>query len=202
MELTLKDLQKELIELRKEIELLKLNKETKCLKKKLEIGDTFSIAGLEWKILDITEKGYVCLAEKLENEMKFDSNSNDWKSSDLRNYLNGAFLEKIAVEIGEENIISFERDLLSLDGQNEYGVCEDKVSLLNVDEYRKYRNLIPNVKEYWWWLITPDSTKSNGDSRWVRVVHPSGLIVNVGCNSGLGVRPFCIFASAIFESEE
>lgn len=202
MGLTLKDLQKDLIELRKEIELLKLNKETKCLKKKLEIGDTFSIAGLEWKILDITEKGYVCLAEKLENEMKFDSNSNDWKSSDLRNYLNGAFLEKIAVEIGEENIISFERDLLSLDSQNEYGVCEDKVSLLNVDEYRKYRNLIPNAKEYWWWLITPDSTKSNGDSRWVRVVLPSGDFSLSSYRSVEGVRPFCIFASEIFESEE
>lgn len=201
MSLTLKDLQEQINKLQDEIKSLKQKVISKTVKKKLAIGDTFELAGLKWKILDITEKGYMCLAERLEKTMKFDSSCNDWKSSDLRNYLNTEFYKKIVEVIGAENIIPFERDLLSLDGQTEYGTCEDKVSLLSVDEYRKYRNLIPNEK-YWWWLITPDSTKCNKDSTWIRVVSSSGYIYSYDYISDYGVRPVCIFSSSIFESEE
>ena len=170
------------------------------LGKKLGVGDTFELLGLKWKILSITESGYKCLAEKLEDSMQFGSN-NDWKESHIRKYLNGEFMEKLSAEVGEENIIPFERNLLSLDGQTEYGVCEDKVSLLTFDEYRENRALIPNA-DYWWWLITPDSTACNGDETWVRVVSPSGYIDDDIFNYFFGVRPVCIFSSSIFESEE
>ena len=103
--------------------------------------------------------------------------------------------------VGEENIIEFERDLLSLDGQTEYGTCMDKVSLINVDEYRKFRCLIPNTGE-WWWTITPDSTKCNNDTAWIAVVSPSGDFNGDIYLNYYGVRPFCIFSPSIFESEE
>ena len=171
----------------------------------LQVGDTFELAGLNWKILEITDKGYVCLADKLEERMQFDSSCNDWKTSSLRDYLNTEFYKQLADVVGQENIIPFKRDLLSMDGQTEYGNCEDKVSLLTVDEYRKYRAHIPNTDDYWWWMITPDSTKCNDDTICVRVVSPSGGVDNnncISCNRNSGVRPFCIFSSAIFESEE
>ena len=175
-----------------------LKQELKNLKK----GDTFVIAGLEWKIIDVTEKGYMCLASELEERMLFDRNSNDWKESSLRKYLNEELYKEIADEIGEENIISFERNLLSLDGQTEYGTCEDKVSLLTFDEYRQNRALIPNTDDYWWWLLTADSTKCNGDNTWVTVVSPDGNVNYYSCYYGRGVRPVCILKSNIFESEE
>ena len=199
--LTMRMLQNQINELKEEIASIKCNSRINIISKKLGVGDTFSLAGLEWTILDITDKGYICLAEKLEDNMKFDAFCNNWQSSDLRNYLNTKLFKKLADEIGEESIISFERDLLSLDGQTEYGKCEDKVSLLNVDEYRKYRSLIPNAN-YWWWLITPDSTKCNDDSKYVAVVSPSGSVRIVSYDNYYGVRPFCIFDSSIFESEE
>ena len=174
----------------------------KVFKLNAGIGDTFEVLGLAWKVIDITDKGYLCLAERLKDGMKFDTSCNDWKISDLRNYLNTEFYRQLAEEIGEENIVPFERDLLSLDGQTEYGVCEDKVSLLTIDEYRKYRRHIPNTEDYGWWTITPDSTKCNKDTTWVRVVSSSGGIVGGYCYGRYGVRPFCIFSSAIFESEE
>ena len=168
--------------------------------KKLNIGDVFELIGLKWTILNVTEKGYMCLADRLENSMRFGLN-NDWKESGIRKYLNGEFADKIAAEIGAEKVIEFERDLLSMDGQTEYGSCTDKVSLLNVDEYRKYRKHIPNT-DYWWWMITPDSTPCNNDEDWIRVVAPSGDICNNICGNSFGVRPVCIFSSSIFESEE
>jgi len=197
--LTMKDLQNQINELKAELSEIKKEK-IPTIKKKFEIGDTFELAGLNWKILDVTEKGYVCLADKLEDESKFDSDSNDWKESSLRSYLNGEFLETLCEEIGKENILSFERDLLSLDGLDEYGKCEDYVSVLNVDEYRKYRKHILKT-DYYWWLLTADSVKSNVDNRWVSVVHPSGLIGRNVCYDYDGVRPVCIFSSSIFELE-
>ena len=201
--LTMKKLQEQIDFLKEEVARIKSSgKNTRIVPVGLKTGDTFELAGLDWKILNITENGYMCLADKLEEHMKFDSSCNNWQASDLRNWLNVDFFKKLSEVVGEENIIPLERDLISLDGQTEYGICEDKVSLLTVDEYRKYRKLIPNTDDCWWWTITPDSTKCNGDSRWVRVVHPSGDVVYGDYGGSRGVRPFCIFSSSIFESGE
>lgn len=170
--------------------------------KSLGIGDTFELAGLTWKILDITDQGYMCLADRLDVNKEFDSDCNNWQSSDLRNYLNADFYKKLSETVGEDKIIPFERDLLSLDGQTEYGICEDKVSLLTVDEYRKYRSLIPNTDEYWWWLVTPWSTPCNDYETIVTVVSSSGDVSGGGNVGAGGVRPLCIFSFVIFESEE
>ncbi len=199
--LTMKILQDQINELKNEVAILKSEKIVSKIPSGLKIGDTFKIAGLDWKIIDITDKGYSCLCEMLEEEMKFDDSSNDWRSSGLREYLNGDFLKKISDEVGAENIVKFERDLLSLDGQTEYEKCEDFISLLTVDEYRKYRSLIPN-EENWWWLVTPWSTPCNDYEYSVTVVASSGNFGNWGCNYDFGVRPFCIFSPSIFESEE
>lgn len=168
--------------------------------KGLKIGDGFELADVNWKILDITDAGYMCIGDSFGNKI-FDTNSNNWNKSSLRAYLNGKFYKKVSKEIGEDNIVAFKRDLLSLDGQEEYGETDDFVSLLTVDEYRKYRKFIPNIDE-WWWLITPWSTPCNNYKSTVAVVSPSGCIGNFNRNDNLGVRPFCIFSSSIFESEE
>lgn len=201
MALTMKSLQEQINELRNEVAVLKAVEKTRKIPAGLSAGDTFKLAGLTWTILDITDKGYMCLADRLEDSMKFDSESNNWVGSQLREYLNTEFIEKITNEIGEENIIAFNRNLLSLDGQDEYGNCEDTVSLLTVDNYRKYRSFIPNTDD-WWWLATPWSTKRNSYEYSVAVVSPSGSIISCRCNYNYGVRPFCIFSSEIFESED
>ena len=198
-ELTLEELQQQFNDLKKRVNILEDNS-----KRKIDVepkaGNQFELAGLKWKILDVLDLGCMCLAEKSEL-MRFDPDINDWRISELRQHLNSDLLEKIENEIGEENVIKFERDLLSVDGQNQYRACKDKVSLLTLDEYRKYRSLIPN-EEYYWWLLTPWSTGCNGYSLGVAVVLPSGCIGNDSCNSSRGVRPVCIFSPSIFESKE
>lgn len=202
MTLTMKSLQEQINELRNEVAVLKAVEKTRKIPAGLSAGDTFKLAGLTWTILDITDKGYMCLADRLEDSMKFDSESNNWVGSQLREYLNTEFIKKIADEIGEENIVSFNRNLLSLDGQDEYGSCGDKVSLLTVDDYRKYRSFIPNTDNYWWWTCTPWSTKRNGYKSSVVVVSLVGNFSNDDCYYDYGVRPFCIFSSELFESED
>ena len=168
--------------------------------KGLKIGDEFELADINWKIIDITDAGYMCIGDSL-GDKKFDENSSDWNESSLREYLNNEFYEKIAREVGRENIISSKRNLLSLDGQTEYGESDDFVSLLTVDEYRKYRKLIPNTGD-WWWLVTPWCTPCNEYSKTVTVVSSSGSISKDYCYYYDGVRPVCIFSSSIFESED
>lgn len=187
-----------------ENELSRLNKEFADYKKKYigtpEIGKVIELAGMDWLILDKTEKGYFAILNGFdEKERTFDSTSNNWITSKLRNELNARFLKKITDELGKDAVIEFDRDLLSMDGQTEYGHCKDKISFLTVDEYRKYRKLLPNMDK-WWWLLTPWSTPVNDFSITNTVVSPSGSFDHYYCISVFGVRPACIFSSSIFES--
>lgn len=187
-----------------ENELSRLNKEFADYKKKYigtpEIGKVIELAGMDWLILDKTEKGYFAILNGFdEKERTFDSTSNNWITSKLRNELNARFLKKITDELGKDAVIEFDRDLLSMDGQTEYGHCKDKISFLTVDEYRKYRKLLPNMDK-WWWLLTPWSTPVNDFSTTNTVVSPSGFVLNYDYDFSLGVRPVCIFSSSIFES--
>lgn len=197
-ELTLEALQQQFNDLKKRVSILEGNS-----KRKIDVepkaGNQFKLAGLKWKILDVLDSGCMCLAEKSELT-RFDPDINDWRISEPRQHLNSDLLEKIENEIGEENVIKFERDLLSVDGQNQYRTCKDKVSLLTLDEYRKYRSLIPN-EEYYWWLLTPWSTPRNGYYKWMAVVVPSGNVVYGVCRNSFGVRPVCIFSPSIFAKE-
>lgn len=181
-----------------------LNKAYEQLRKKYqkpEVGNTVEVAGIKWLVLDKLEKGYLVISEDFYGEDKaFDNSKNDWKTSSLRNYLNTKLRNEIEEDVGQDALVKFDRDLTSMDGQTEYGICEDYVSIITFDEYRKYRNLLPNTGEYWW-TLTPDSTTCNDDSRWVRVVSPRGYFLNYFCRSDIGVRPVCIFSSSIFESE-
>lgn len=182
-----------------------LNEVFEQLRKKYQkpgIGKTIEVAGIKWLVLDKLEKGYFAISEDFYGrDREFDDNSNDWKSSDLRNELNTDLRKKIESELGTDSLVEFERNLLSLDGQTEYGTCRDYVSLISVDEYRKYRKLLPNTNK-WWWTLTSDSTACNNDDIFVRVVSPSGGISSVNYDYGIGVRPVCIFSSSIFESCE
>lgn len=185
--------------------LKKLNEAYEQLKEKYqkpEIGKTIEVAGIKWLVLDKLEKGYLVISDEFYGKSReFDTDCNNWDSSDLRQELNTELRRKIEEAVGEGGLLKFTRDLLSMDGQTEYGSCEDYVSLISVDEYRKYRKLLPNTGE-WWWTLTADSTKCNDDTSYIRVVSPSGNINDDDYSNGGGVRPVCIFSSSIFESYE
>lgn len=195
----IKDFEKKLKQLCAEFDELK--DAMKKQKNKIQtptIGGELEIAGIKWTVLDHLEEGFLCIGESI-GDRKFGKNNN-WKHSEIRAFLNLEFCDKIENAISAE-LPQFKRNLLTLDGQDEYGTCMKKISMITVDEYRKYRKLLPNTGK-WWWTITPDSTACNGDERFVRVVSPSGYVSNGRYYFSRGVRPLCIFPSNIFESEE
>lgn len=168
----------------------------------IEVGKTKTIAGTEFIILDKVDEGILCLSKDfVYRNTQFDSNSNNYANSKIRNMLNTEFLAKLADAIGEENIISTEIDLMSDDGLDDYGKVTDKVGLLTADMYRKYNRIIEKYPvDDWWWLSTPWSTPHRGWKFAVRVVSGDGALGIDSCNYDIGVRPFCIFSPSIFES--
>lgn len=164
-----------------------------------EIGETREIAGMKWIILDKLPQGYLALAAESVENKQFGSN-NDWKESAIRTYLNEEMAEQIEAAIGT-TLPEFRRDLFSLDGQTEYGACMDKISVITVDEYRKYRKHIPNG-DICVWTCTPWSTRCNDDEIWVAVICPSGSISNYRHIINYGFCPLCIFPFEIFEPKE
>lgn len=135
------------------------------------------------------------------SDKKFGENS-DWKTSPVRELLNGEYYDRIAAVVGEDAIIPFERDLTSLDGLDDYGTCVDKISLLTAAEYAKYHKILGLMSNYpdWWWTITPYSTPSNDYSRGVCYVRSFGALGWGGCGYGGGVRPFLILDSSTLVS--
>ncbi len=106
-------------------------------------------------------------------------------------------MKKITDELGEDAVIEFDRDLLSLDGQTEYGHCKDRISLLTVDEYRKYRKLLPNMPK-WWWLITPWSTPVNDYNSMLTVVF--AVLAASAAIAASAVSVFAQFVSFLLQS--
>lgn len=100
----------------------------------LNPGDEFKIGEEVFIVLEQTDNGTRVISKEFAyNDVKFGDNS-DWKVSHIRKILNNEYFKKIAAIIGEQNILSMDRDLISLDGLDDYGACTDKVSLLTAAE--------------------------------------------------------------------
>ena len=168
----------------------------------LKPGDEFKLGDEVFIVMEHTDKGTRVISKEFAyEEVKFGDNSN-WNTSPIRRMLNNEYFKKIAAIIGENNIISMDRDLTSLDGLDDYGTCTDKVSLLTAAEYAKYHKILGLKSNYpdWWWLITPASTPSNNYDRNVCYVDSVGVLRWSGCDYTIGVRPFLNIESSILVS--
>lgn len=174
--------------------LFKLANQKKINVKDLKIGDTVEFAGLHWSKFAEDENGNAyMLADECYDIMKFGS-SNDWRKSPIRQKLNDELREKIVEDLGEEVLVLIETDLFSHDGLRDYGVCEDKVSILTYDLYRNNRGNIKTINRGFW-LATPNSTPSGYSSGCVQFVDSGGRVTYGDYYCGKAVRPFCILRS-------
>lgn len=179
--------------------------------KDLKLGETFMIGEHEFIVLeqvfevnggDSDVTGVVSKNFMLEN-VAFDSDARNYRASVLKDKIEDEILPIIEKEVGAENIVGNLCDLRSVCGENECGMFMSKVRPMTFDEVRKYHEFIPNKDlDDWWWTCTPWGSDKNGNVRTIATVSPSGLINIYDCDGDYGVRPFCIFSSSIFESEE
>lgn len=158
-------------------------------------GEQFEYNGVEFTALGEEQGGVLAIvSELLKEEMPLDkSNKNDWRTSSLRKYLNGEYLE----QFNRGDLLPFVSDLTADDGMKDYGTAEDYVFLLSSDLYRKYRESVPHFHNRWWTLTPWTCNRYYADS--ARIVYPSGELYNYGAYGGYGVAPACLFNPKIFE---
>ena len=163
--------------------------------------------GNEWYVVeqDIeNNRTKVWRKELLDKTYRFDSELNDFRTSEIKNVLNdenGDILTDIYKGFGKENVLIDTVDLLSMDGLDTYGTCDCKVHLGTFDDYRKARKngMFRTENEKPFWLDTPDGCSSS----YVRIVYGGGGVYCYGCSWGdCGVRPFCSLDSSICVSVE
>ena len=170
--------------------------------KNIPVGETFKVNDLEFIVLEHTEETTSVILKDVWETTAFDSSSNDYKESSIRKSLNTDFYKSLSDAIDSENIVNHTVNLTADDGRTDYGACDDNISLLTCDMYRKYVYILEKYNpQRWWWLATPYSTKSNGFELSVRCVDFTGTLHYYNCSLNFGVRPFCILKSNIFVSK-
>lgn len=161
----------------------------------LNPGDIFMNNDVEYIVCEQLNDGTTAVVRKecLKKNMIFGDNNN-WKESKCREYLNNEYLEELRKVFEINNIVEHRVDLTSMDGYDDYGVSTDKVSVMNIDRYRKYHKYIGDTDKTYF-LSTPNSTSSGLGASSVYCVCGGGNVNYSGCVWSGGVRPFFILSS-------
>ena len=187
------------------------------MKKKLETltpGTLFPYAGRDFIVLDEKDGGILVLEHQSQESMPFTSadrdvaNMNDFRTSSIREYLNGDYYADL-LENGadESNILDLTIDLKATDGTRAYGYDTCKVGLLTLEQYGKYKEIIPLNEDDWWWLATPWTTRwlrspNTSSATYACYVRTSGASNYNYCSFSYGIRPALVLSSSLLVSVE
>lgn len=158
-----------------------------------------TIGGIAFTIIQTDERWVKCISSECIGYGAFDAkNRNDFAASDIREFLNGEFLQKLIGAGAPEAMFEyFNVDLTADDGLKDYGGDRVRVGLITCDEYRLLRGNIPELPDTWWWTATPDSPKTS----FVSNVSSDGTLNKSNAWNRIGdVRPLCVLKSEILKS--
>ena len=160
------------------------------------VGSETTLGERTYTILDYIGDSVVLLDRGLAVYMDFGDDA-DYATSKVRRYLNEDYYRELVNAVGEENIIRHRVDVTPEDGRFDSGFVEDFISLITVDNYRKYSKYINS--DGWWWTATRKTTnQDSGHARGVCCVGSSGVLGWSDCDYGVGgARPFCILKSCV-----
>lgn len=162
----------------------------------IKAGDHFEYKGIEWVCLDVGNdagnKTAFAVSAKIIADMPFNNEyedgCNNWRTSSLRKWLNSEFLDE---NFDKGALLTICSALIADNGDDKYGFVEDYVTLIDCDQYRKYRKFMPKYDD-WVWTLTPRSC-GVGVASSVRYVSPSGELGVSSASNAYGVAPACLF---------
>ena len=139
--------------------------------KSVEKGDVISLGDIDWVVLEVVDgKKALILSDKVLETRAFDASSNDWETSDIRQYLNGEFYDNTFSSSEKDKII--ESDIANT-GNN----TKDKVFLLSSGDAASAKYFANNAERIalnintgntsWWWLRSPGFTSSHAALVWI-----------------------------------
>ena len=170
-------------------------------------GEHFIHDGVEYVKLDESAGATFALGvEATLKNVQFESD--DAEREDHNNYI-GSNLEREGIRwLREQHPDTFDAvverpiDLTTMDGMTDYGMPLASVRALTIDEYRKYRHLIPLTDEPYW-LATGWTTKRspNSDTRGAYSINTDGSVNNYYVDyPGFAARPAFNLKSSIVVS--
>lgn len=128
-------------------------------------GERFTLDGVEFVKLD-EDRGatFVVTADVALENTSFGSKRKTEKNNFVGSEIEAAMLEWLNEHPGiKEAVVERPIDLTSMDGMKDYGKPVVMVRLLTIDEYRRYRSLIPLASESYW-TATPWTTEGSPSS--------------------------------------
>ena len=162
-------------------------------------GKIVKYRGEPCMVLEHRTEGTLLLV--LDQIKKSFGSSNNFATSNLRDHLNGPYLDTLTGGNPDE-VITRTVDLTALNGSKEYGTCECKVAPLTLDELRKFHGILPNP-ESWEWSVTPWSTPCVDDDHvWVLGLNTNGDVSGSYCSLTHGSRPAFLIPSRITVEDE
>lgn len=167
----------------------------------VEDGGIFKVEDIEFiKFPDMDGMSPV-VAKDIVFDSEFGEN-NCLAESKIMERLEREVLPKVIAFVGMENLCTIRTDLTTLDGLKPYRDMESFISLPTFDFYRANVGIFDQHKiGRWWWLATPESAEPHDEPRWILCVAPPGRIgSDYYYDDDVGVRPFLLFKSSIFES--
>ena len=171
-----------------------------------QAGATVKYHGEPCIVLEHRKDGTLLMVlEQIEHTFGSD---NDFAKSDLREHLNGAYMDTLT-QGNHGEILKRAIDLTAVNGSKQYGIDTCCIAPLTFDEYRKFHDIIPKP-EKWEWSVTPWSTPCvNEDDTWVTsytyyacYLDTSGDVDYDNCNVTNGSRPaFLLPSNYVVEPE-
>ncbi len=176
------------------------NGDNKVKLSELNPGDEFYIGSSVYVVVDHIDGTTKVISKEIAHKMVFDYNClNDYRMSAIRELLNTYDYNYIAYDIDKHNIVPTKCDMGTLDGSGSYGTSKENITILSLDEYRKYYGIlndIPNFTSEVQWLSTPVSMKNQFKS-FVCTIDKDGLIDRMPSDSqSIGVRQFFTLKSS------
>lgn len=171
-----------------------------------QAGATVKYHGEPCIVLEHRKDGTLLMVlEQIEHTFGSD---NDFAKSDLREHLNGAYMDTLT-QGNHGEILKRAIDLTAVNGSKQYGIDTCCIAPLTFDEYRKYHDIIPKP-EKWEWSVTPWSTPCvNEDDTWVMdganhayFLDTNGYVGSSSCGNTRGSRPaFLLPSNYVVEPE-
>lgn len=173
--------------------------------RKVPCGETFTAFGEEYVVLDHVDGGVLSIRKEIWKKAVFDRSGNsDLSEADILQVLSeyGELLKSRGAKAGD--LHSQRVDLKATDGTRVYGYLDCTVALLTLEQYGKYKEIIPKADD-WWWLATPVWTRwlrspNTDDANYVWNVLSNGSYGVWNAYYSLGVRPVLTFNSCLLVS--
>lgn len=162
-------------------------------------GSTVRIGKRDYIVLGHADETTALITKEFAKKMAF-GKTGDYIESDIRKYCVGEFYNELAEAVGKENIIKHTVKLVADDGTGKDKVCQDYVSIITTENYRRYREFLEGYGASWYTATRVSYDDSLGYSRNVCCVNSNGVLDWGDCVCCSGVRPFCILNSSILVS--